>query len=114
MAKEADLESIILLKNEENVLPLNKNKSTKVALLGPLLKENTKEMFESAVGNNNIKDVSELKKEEATAENKEVEPVINEDLAKAAYGRWKQLKDKSNDILVISPSNDLRDKISYS
>ena len=67
-----------------------------------------------SVGNNNIKDVSELKKEEATAENKEVEPVINEDLAKAAYGRWKQLKDKSNDILVIAPSNDLRDKISAS
>jgi conjugative relaxase-like TrwC/TraI family protein len=67
-----------------------------------------------AVGNNNIKDVSELKKEEAVAENKEVEPVINEDLAKAAYGRWKQLKDKSNDILVVAPSNDLRDKISAS
>jgi len=59
LAKEADLESIILLKNEENVLPLNKNKSTKVALLGPLLKENTKEMFESAVGNNNIKFIAE-------------------------------------------------------
>jgi len=55
LAKESDLESIILLKNEENTLPLNKNKSTKVALLGPLLKENTKEMFESALGNNNIK-----------------------------------------------------------
>lgn len=55
LAKESDLESIILLKNEKNTLPLNKNKSTRVALLGPLLKENTKEMFESAVGNNNIK-----------------------------------------------------------
>ncbi len=55
LAKESDLESIILLKNEENTLPLNKNKSIKVALLGPLLKENTKEMFESALGNNNIK-----------------------------------------------------------
>ena len=67
-----------------------------------------------AVGNNNIKDVSELKGKEAAADNKEVEPVINEDLAKAAYGRWKKLKDKSNDILVIAPSNDLRDKISAS
>ena len=59
LAKESDLESIILLKNEENTLPLNKNKKTRVALLGPLLKKNTKEMFESAVGNSNIKFVSE-------------------------------------------------------
>ncbi|MEN8835272.1 MAG: glycoside hydrolase family 3 N-terminal domain-containing protein [Polaribacter sp.] len=59
LAKESDLESIILLKNEENTLPLNKNKKTRVALLGPLLKKNTKDMFESAVGNSNIKFVSE-------------------------------------------------------
>lgn len=59
LAKESDLESIILLKNEKNTLPLNKNKSTRVALLGPLLKENTKEMFESATGNNNIKFTAE-------------------------------------------------------
>jgi len=59
LAKESDLESIILLKNEANALPLNKKKSTRVALLGPLLKENTKEMFESAVGNSNIKFTAE-------------------------------------------------------
>ncbi|MDC1402658.1 glycoside hydrolase family 3 C-terminal domain-containing protein [Flavobacteriaceae bacterium] len=54
LAKEADLESIILLKNEKNTLPLNKSKSTKIALLGPLLKENTKAMFESVSGSNII------------------------------------------------------------
>jgi beta-glucosidase len=59
LAKESDLESIILLKNEANALPLNKKKSTRVALLGPLLKENTKEMFESAVDNSNIKFTAE-------------------------------------------------------
>tara|TARA_R110002096_G_scaffold9533_3_gene37614 strand:- start:79516 stop:80961 length:1446 start_codon:yes stop_codon:yes gene_type:complete len=58
LAKESDLESIILLKNENNALPLNKDKSTKIALLGPLVKENTKEMFESVTGNN-IKFVAE-------------------------------------------------------
>lgn len=52
VAKEADLESIILLKNENNALPLHQNKTTKVALLGPLVKENTKKMFENAVGKN--------------------------------------------------------------
>ncbi|MGB5417492.1 glycoside hydrolase family 3 N-terminal domain-containing protein [Algibacter sp.] len=51
LAKESDLESIILLKNEEQTLPLSKDKAIKVALLGPLLKENTKEMFESVAGN---------------------------------------------------------------
>tara|TARA_R110002111_G_scaffold262858_1_gene341877 strand:+ start:7630 stop:9894 length:2265 start_codon:yes stop_codon:yes gene_type:complete len=50
LAKESDLESIILLKNEDKALPLSKDKSAKVALLGPLLKENTKEMFESVAG----------------------------------------------------------------
>tara|TARA_R110002051_G_scaffold95649_1_gene165599 strand:- start:34564 stop:36831 length:2268 start_codon:yes stop_codon:yes gene_type:complete len=54
LAKESDLESIILLKNDNQTLPLNKNKATKVALLGPLVKENTKEMFESVIGHNNI------------------------------------------------------------
>ena len=52
LAKESDLESIILLKNEKSTLPLSKDKSLKVALLGPLLKENTKEMFESVAGSN--------------------------------------------------------------
>jgi len=52
LAKESDLESIILLKNEEKALPLSKKNPLKVALLGPLLKENTKEMFESVAGKN--------------------------------------------------------------
>lgn len=51
LAKESDLESIILLKNENKTLPLSKDKTLKVALLGPLLKENTKQMFESVAGN---------------------------------------------------------------
>ena len=59
LAKESDLESIILLKNENNALPLNKNKATKVALLGPLVKENTQEMFEAAVGSKNIKFIAD-------------------------------------------------------
>ncbi|WP_147676457.1 glycoside hydrolase family 3 N-terminal domain-containing protein [Algibacter pacificus] len=51
LAKTSDLESIILLKNEKNTLPLNKNKGLKIALLGPLVKDNTKALFESVTGN---------------------------------------------------------------
>lgn len=51
LARESDLESIILLKNEDKTLPLSKDKSIKIALLGPLVKENTKTMFESVAGN---------------------------------------------------------------
>ena len=58
LAKESDLESIILLKNEDKALPLSKDKTLKVALLGPLLKDNTKEMFQSVAGLN-IKFVAE-------------------------------------------------------
>ena len=58
LAKEADLESIILLKNKNNVLPLNNTKTTKIALLGPLVKDNTKEMFES-ISNSNINFIAE-------------------------------------------------------
>ncbi len=58
LAKESDLESIILLKNEAEVLPLSKTKSLNIALLGPLVKENTKAMFESVAGAN-IKFVAE-------------------------------------------------------
>ncbi|RXP62749.1 beta-glucosidase [Lutibacter sp. HS1-25] len=50
LAKESDLESVILLKNENEILPLDKNKSLKIALLGPLVKENTKAMFEAVSG----------------------------------------------------------------
>ncbi len=52
LAKESDLESVILLKNEDKTLPLSKEKAIKVALLGPLVKENTKAMFESVAGAN--------------------------------------------------------------
>jgi len=58
LAKESDLESVILLKNENKALPLSKTKSLKVALLGPLLNEDTKQMFESAAGSN-IKFIAE-------------------------------------------------------
>jgi beta-glucosidase len=47
LAKVSDLESIILLKNENNTLPLNPNQHKKIALLGPLVSETTQEMFES-------------------------------------------------------------------
>ena len=50
LALEADLESAILLKNENNALPLNPDRVTKVALLGPLLDENTQAMFERVTG----------------------------------------------------------------
>lgn len=50
LAQEADLESIILLKNETNTLPLKKEKQ-QIALLGPILNEDTKAAFESVVGN---------------------------------------------------------------
>jgi len=51
LAQEADLESIILLKNEANTLPLQKN-TQKIALLGPLLNKSTKAAFESVAGSN--------------------------------------------------------------
>ena len=49
LAQEADLESIILLKNEANTLPLKKEKQ-QIALLGPILNETTKAAFESVTG----------------------------------------------------------------
>ena len=50
LAQEADLESIILLKNEKKTLPLNPKKGQKIALLGPLLNEKTAEHFKMAAG----------------------------------------------------------------
>ncbi len=49
LAQQADLESIILLKNENNTLPLSKE-IQKIALLGPLLNEGTKAAFEATAG----------------------------------------------------------------
>ncbi len=49
LARQADLESIILLKNENNTLPLTKE-NKKIALLGPLVNEETKAAFEATAG----------------------------------------------------------------
>jgi len=50
LAREMDQESFILLKNENNVLPLSKNEPRKIALIGPLLGKNTRSTFERIVG----------------------------------------------------------------
>lgn len=50
LAQEADLESIILLKNEKNTLPLKKV-NQKIALLGPLLNPDTKAYFKTVAPN---------------------------------------------------------------
>ncbi|MEQ8239631.1 MAG: glycoside hydrolase family 3 N-terminal domain-containing protein [Cyclobacteriaceae bacterium] len=51
LARAADRESIILLKNEA-VLPLSADAKMKVALVGPLLSEEDKPAFASTVGDN--------------------------------------------------------------
>lgn len=45
LAKEADEESIVLLKNDNDALPISKSGAKKVALLGPILRETTLEQF---------------------------------------------------------------------
>ncbi|MFH4966989.1 glycoside hydrolase family 3 N-terminal domain-containing protein [Gaetbulibacter sp. M240] len=50
LAKKSDLESVILLKNDQDILPLSKDNTKKIALLGPLLAPNTKAMFEAVSG----------------------------------------------------------------
>jgi beta-glucosidase len=50
LAQESDLESIILLKNDDNLLPLKKEGLKKIALLGPLVEAGTKVAFEKVVG----------------------------------------------------------------
>lgn len=50
LARQMDEESIVLLKNDKNLLPLSKHEASKVVLLGPLLGEGTLEAFESVVG----------------------------------------------------------------
>lgn len=52
LAKQMDEESIILLKNEENTLPLRKPEARTVALLGPLLDDDTQAAFEAVAGSN--------------------------------------------------------------
>jgi len=50
LAKEMDKEALILLKNEDNILPLSKNEKRKIALIGPLLGEETLNAFEAVAG----------------------------------------------------------------
>lgn len=58
LAHRADLESIILLKNENNTLPLASDKKIKIALVGPILHDNALTLFRE-VANENISFVSE-------------------------------------------------------
>ncbi|WP_020570320.1 glycoside hydrolase family 3 N-terminal domain-containing protein [Neolewinella persica] len=46
LAREADEESIVLLKNENNTLPITKMAGKRVALLGPVLRESTLTQFQ--------------------------------------------------------------------
>ncbi|ALJ06754.1 hypothetical protein APS56_06025 [Pseudalgibacter alginicilyticus] len=50
LAKKADEESIILLKNENTLLPLNRNKKRTIALVGPVIDSKTKAAFEKIAG----------------------------------------------------------------
>ena len=52
LAHKADLESIILLKNKNQILPFPLGEKIKIALVGPLLSEETKSFFEQVAGNN--------------------------------------------------------------
>lgn len=49
LSQKADVESIILLKNEHNILPLQKETSLKIGLFGPVIDEHTKADFENAI-----------------------------------------------------------------
>lgn len=51
LANKADLESIILLKNDNNVLPVKTGKYKKIALVGPVLGEKTEKCFKEVAGN---------------------------------------------------------------
>lgn len=50
LAKKMDEEALILLKNENEVLPLSKKEPRKIALIGPLLGENTLNAFQTVAG----------------------------------------------------------------
>lgn len=101
LAKESDLESIILLKNDKNTLPLNKNELTKIALLGPLVKDDTKKMFESVVGKN-ISFVSE-KGFDLTDGKKDVPNLLERD--PVAIDKLVEIA-KSSDIAIVFVGGD--------
>ena len=52
LALQADLESIVLLKNQNQTLPLSSEKKMKIALVGPVLNKQTKSIFEELAGAN--------------------------------------------------------------
>lgn len=51
LAHEADLESIILLRNDNNTLPLTNLNGKTLGLIGPLVGENTENQFKQILGN---------------------------------------------------------------
>jgi len=52
LAHRADLESVILLKNENQILPLRAGHKMDIALVGPVLGEETQKHFEEIAGDN--------------------------------------------------------------
>ncbi len=52
LAHQADLESIILLKNNENILPLSPDKKTKIALVGPVFNEKSTPAYQQIAKEN--------------------------------------------------------------
>jgi beta-glucosidase len=52
LAQRADLESVILLKNENQILPLRAGHKMDIALVGPVLGEETQKYFKEIAGDN--------------------------------------------------------------
>ena len=76
LAKKSDEESIILLKNDKVILPLNQANTSykKIALVGPLLSKGAKEEFEKIVGKGFV--FTEEKGFDLTDKNKDI-PKLN-------------------------------------
>ena len=108
LAKEADLESIILLKNENNILPLNKTKKT-IALLGPLLSENTQQQFESVSGTS-VNYITE-KGFDLTDEKKGVPNLLKRD--KKAISKLVDLAKKADQVILYVGGDEHTAKEAY-
>ena len=103
LAHEADLESIILLKNNDNILPLSSIKGKTIGLIGPLVNEETENQFKQILGGQ-----AKLLVEKGfnlTDGNKFEPTVLTDDVNQGGFNKALKVA-KASDIIVLFVGGD--------
>lgn len=111
LAHQADLESIILLKNENEILPIEAGKLKKIALVGPVVNKETEKYFNEIAGNR-FKFISE-KGYNLTDGQKSIPTLTSDAKCKAGIKKIIKTARKSDLVLLFAGGDEFTSKEAF-